>query len=97
MVKVSKTLLDQCTGMTFLALYDDNLGCFADDDGVNWWLEGQGREMILVNRESGRVPRDLAEELIAATTAHKEGTFALRNGKAGEVSLKLGRPTLVKR
>lgn len=92
MIKVTKKFLDDCTGLTFNA----DLGCFEDEDRVNWWLEGVGREMHLVNRETHRIPRDLAEELIAATQ-ERTGGFVLRDGKVGEISMKHGTPKLNRR
>jgi hypothetical protein len=84
-IKVSPELLDQLNGCTF----NPDVGCFEDDDRVNWWLEGHGRGMVLVNRAPPQgvpgVPADLAAELLSAADEKKRG------GKARDVQISLRR------
>lgn len=80
-IKVTKALLDATTGM----IYNADIGCLEDEDRVNWWLEAVNREWTLVNRFTRPLSRELAEELIAATTLEKSGGFVTRDGATAHI------------
>lgn len=89
-IKITPELLDQLDGCTF----NVDIGCFEDDERVNWWLEGHGRAMVLVNRPPpDGVPSmtaELAAELLAAAGEKKRGAKA----RDVHVSLRRGMPGL---
>jgi hypothetical protein len=89
-IKITADLLDQLDGCTFNA----DLGCFEDDERVNWWLSGHGRGAVLVNRPppDGWEPMraDVAAELLAAAAERKRGARA----RDVHISLRRGRPEL---
>lgn len=89
-IKISPELLDQLDG----CVYNPDVGCFEDDERVNWWLVGHGRAMVLANRPppSGvpGIPADLAAELLAASAEKKRGAKA----RDVHVSLRRGSPEL---
>lgn len=87
-IKITNAFLDQLDGCTFNA----DVGCFEDEERVNWWLEGHGRAMVLVNRAPPEgvpgIAAELAAELLAAAGEKKRGAKArdvhisLRRGRA---------------
>lgn len=87
MLTVTQSFLDECKGMQFHPLYDDDNGMLVDESRFNWWIDigpGRRREAQWRNEERRPIPRATAEALIAATTA-QSGAIVLPDGQLADV------------